>query len=164
MFRRPGLLLIVSLLLSLTSLMGCGSNTTTDTAVSPAASMAPSSLARTGSVTVGADAATYRSGDAIAVTLSNQSMKSILFPDHLTSCTVVLLQRQANASWESISLCTLMIVTRMHSLDAGHSLMVRLVAPPKQWMPVLYRVKLSYGTSQQSNQLITISSAVFHVQ
>src|SRR6266699_1443888 len=117
MFRRPGLLLIVCLLLSLTSLMGCGSNTTTGTAVSPAASMAPSSPARTGSVTVGADAAIYRSGDAMAVTLSNRSRQSILFPDHLTYCTVVLLQRQVNASWESISLCKLMIVTRMHSLD-----------------------------------------------
>src|SRR5437588_11687954 len=107
MFRRPGLPVIVCLLLVLTSLTGCGSNATTGTAVSPAASMTPSPPARTGSVTVDADAATFRAGDAIAVTLSNHSQHSILFPDHLTSCTVVLLQRQVNASWESISLCKL---------------------------------------------------------
>src|SRR5215472_13295526 len=98
MVRRPGLLLVVCLLLVLTPLTGCGSNTTTGTAVSPAASMAPSPPARTGSVTVGADAATYRAGDAIAVTLSNHSLQSILFPDHLTFCTAVLLQCQVNVS------------------------------------------------------------------
>jgi hypothetical protein len=112
---------------------------------------------------VSVDAPTYRTGDAIAVTLSNQSLQTILFPDHLTYCTVVLLQRQVNESWESINLCKLMIVTRMHSLEAGHSLTVKLVAPPNQWMPGLYRVKLSYGTSQQSSHLITIYSAVFRV-
>jgi len=114
---------------------------------------------------VGTDAPTYyRTGDAIDVTLSNQSLQTILYPDHLTYCTVVLLQRQVNESWESINLCTLMIVTRMHLLEAGHSLTVKLVAPPNQWMPGLYRVKLSYGMSQQSNHLITIYSAVFQVQ
>jgi len=113
---------------------------------------------------VGTDAPTYRTGDAISVTLSNQSLQTILFPDHLTYCTIVLLQRQEDESWESINLCKLMIMTRMHSLEAGHNLMVKLVAPPNQWMSGLYRVKLSYGTSQQSNHLITISSAVFQVQ
>jgi hypothetical protein len=100
-------------------------------------------------VTVGADAATFRTGDAIAVTLSNQSLQTILFPDHLTSCTVVLLQRQVNASWESISLCTLMMVTRMHALDTGHSLTVRLAAPSNQWLPGHHRVQLSYADAQQ---------------
>src|SRR5258706_9440903 len=163
MVRRPGLLLVVCLLLCLITLMGCGSNATTGTAVSPAASMAPSPPARIGSVTVGADAATFRTGDAIAVTLSNHSRQSILFLDHLTSCTVVLLQRQVNASWESISLCKLMIVTRMHALDAGHRLTVRLAAPSNQWLPGLYRVQLSYAASGQANHVVTVYSAVFQV-
>jgi hypothetical protein len=114
-------------------------------------------------VTVGADAATYRAGDAIAVTLSNHSQQSILFPDHLTFCTILLLQRQVNTSWESIALCTLMIVTRMHALDAGHSLTVRLAAPSNQWLPGLYRVKLGYTVSGQANHVATIYSAVFQV-
>ena len=163
MFRRPGLLLIVSLPLVSTSLVGCGYIATNGTAVPPTVTTASSPPASAGSVTVGTDAPTYRTGDAIDVTLSNQSLQTILFPDHLTYCTVVLLQRQVNESWESINLCKLMIMTRMHSLDAGQSLMVKLVAPPNQWMPGLYRVKLSYGTSQQSNHLITIYSAVFQV-
>ena len=164
MLRRPGLLLTVSLLLVSTSLVGCGSNATNSTAVPPTVTTASSPPASAGSVTVGADAPTYRTGDAITVTLSNQSLQTILFPDHLTYCTVVLLQRQVNESWESINLCKLMIVTRMHLLEAGHSLTVKLVAPPNQWMPGLYRVTLSYGMSQQSNHLITIYSAVFQVQ
>jgi hypothetical protein len=163
MLRRPGLLLTVSLLLISTSLVGCGYNATNGTAVPATVTTASSPPASTGSVTVGTDAPTYRTGDAIAVTLSNQSLQTILFPDHLSYCTVVLLQRQVNESWESINLCKLMIVTRMHSLDAGHNLTVKLVAPPNQWMPGLYSVKLSYGTSQQSNHLVTIYSAAFQV-
>jgi len=163
MFRRSGLLLTVCLLLILTSLTGCGYNVAHGTAASPAASMAPSPPARIGSVTVGADAATYRTGDTISVTLSNQSQQSILFPDHLTYCTVVLLQRQVNTSWESISLCKLMIVTRMHALDSGHSLTVRLAAPSNQWLSGLYHVKLSYATSEQASPVVTIYSAVFQI-
>lgn len=163
MLRRPGLLLMVYLLLVLAPLTGCGSNPTTGTAVSPAASVAPSPPARTGSVTVGTDAASYRTGDAIAVILGNQSRQTILFPDHLTFCTVVLLQRQVNASWESIALCQLMIVTRMHALDSGHSLTVRLAAPPNQWLPGLYRVKLGYTASGQANHVVTVYSADFQV-
>ena len=164
MLRRPGLLLTVSSLLISTSLVGCGYNATNGTTVPPTVTTASSSPASAGSVTVGTDAPSYRTGAAIAVTLSNQSLQTILFPDHLSNCTVVLLQRQVNESWESINLCKLMIVTKMHSLDAGHNLTVRLVAPPNQWMPGLYRVKLSYGNSLQSNHLITIYSAVFQVQ
>jgi len=163
MLCRLGLLLTVCLLLVSISLVGCGSNATNGTAVLPTVTTASSPPTSDGSVTVSVDAPTYRTGDAIAVTLSNQSLQTILFPDHLTYCTVVLLQRQVNESWESINLCKLMIVTRMHSLEAGHSLTVKLVAPPNQWMPGLYRVKLSYGTSQQSSHLITIYSAVFQV-
>jgi hypothetical protein len=182
MFRRLGLLLIVCLLLGVTSLAGCGTNETngtavpstvttassppasTGTAVPPTVTMASSPPASTGSVTLRVDAPTYRTGDAISVTLSNQSLQTILFPDHLTNCTVVLLQRQVNESWESNNVCKLMIVTRMHSLDAGHSLTVRLVAPSNQWVPGLYRAKLSYRASQQSSYLITIYSVVFQVQ
>jgi hypothetical protein len=164
MLHRPGLLLTVSLLLVSTSLVGCGSNATKGKVVPPTVTTESSPPASAGSVTVDVVAPIYRTGDAIAVTLSNQSLLTILFPDHLTYCTVVLLQRQVDESWESINLCKLMIVTRMHSLEAGHSLMVKLVAPPNQWKPGLYRVKLSYGTSLQSNHLITIYSAVFQVQ
>ena len=164
MLRRPGLLLIVGLLLISITLAGCGYNATNGKVVSPTVTTASSPPASAGSVTVGTDEPTYKIGDAIAVTLSNQSLQTILFLDHLTNCSVVLLQRQMNESWESINLCKLMMVTRIHLLDAGHSLTVKLVAPSNQWMPGLYRVKLSYGTSLQSNHLVTIYSAVFQVQ
>jgi hypothetical protein len=164
MLRRPGLLLTVSLLLISTPLVGCGYNATNGKAVPPTVTTASSSPASTGPVTVGTDTPIYRTGDAIAVTLSNQSLQTILFPDHQSSCTVVLLQRQVNESWESINLCKLMIVTMMHSLDAGYRLKVKLVALPNQWMPGLYRVKLSYSNSLQSNHLVIIFSAVFQVQ
>jgi predicted small secreted protein len=182
MFRRLGLLFIAFVLLVLISLAGCGHNTTTGvtvlptvttassppasigTSVSPPVTTASSPPASTGSVKVGTDTPSYRTGDAITVTLSNQSIQTILFPDHLTYCTIVLLQRQVNESWESINLCRMMIVTRMHSLVAGHSLTVKLVAPSNQWIPGLYRAKLSYSASQHSHHLITIYSAAFKIQ
>lgn len=159
MIRRYRLLPIACLLLVL--LGGCGHNATQGTSVPPTATAKPSTPA--GSVTVHVDALSYRANDAISVTLSNQSNQTIQFPDHLTNCTIVLLQRQVNESWESVNLCRLMIVTWMHSLDAGHSFTVKLVAPPNQWMTGLYRASLSYRMSHDAGRPTAISSAVFQV-
>ena len=55
-----------------------------------------------GSVTLRVDASSYRTSDTITATLSNQSNQTIQFPDHLTNCTVILLQRQGSSGWESV--------------------------------------------------------------
>ncbi len=181
MLRRLTLLLIACLLLVSTSLAGCRTNATNDTAVpstvttasspptgtgtavSPTVMTEPSHPAETGFVTLRTDALSYRSSDTISVTVSNQRSQTIHFLDHRTNCTVVLLQRNVNGSWESLNLCKLMIVTRVHTLEPGQSLLVKLIAPANQWLPGLYRINLSYEASQDSSYMITIYSAVFHV-
>jgi hypothetical protein len=182
MICRRRLFLIVFFLLALTSLVGCGHNTTTGATVSPTVmttssppasngaavlptvTTKPSHPAETGFVTLHTDAPSYKAGDTISVTVSNQREQTIQFLDHLTNCTVVLLQREVNGSWESLNLCKLMIVTRVHILEPGQSLQVKLIAPANQWPPGLYRISLSYDASQDSSNMITIYSAVFQIQ
>lgn len=134
----------------------------------PTATNAPSHTVTTGPVTVYADARSYRTGDTISVTLNNRSTQTIFFPDHLTYCSIVLLQRQvgqprANGRWLAVNPCRLEIATRMHALAAGQSLVVRLVAPPNGWLAGLYRVTLSYRTSNAGALATTIASGVFQL-
>jgi hypothetical protein len=185
MLRIHRLLSIFSALTALVLLAGCGSNTTSNqTGLStstpePSSSAAtrPSSTtignstaaAGTGPVTLHVDAQYYRKGDTISVTLNNQSDQTIYFPDHLTNCTVILLQRlkvQPVAGDDVqgiIDSCRLAIATRLHSLGAGQRLVVRLVASPSGWVPGLYRATLSYRTSLDADSSTTISSVVFTV-
>src|SRR5579859_6823967 len=113
-----------------------------------------------GAVTLQVSALSYPAGAPLVVTLSNQSSLPIVFPDHLTQCSVMLLQHQVNGSWETIDICRSMIVTREHSLNAGQSLTVQLAAPNGQWAPGLYRFTLSYGAAAAQ---ATIFSAEFQV-
>jgi hypothetical protein len=163
MIRGRGLLLIVCILLALTMLEGCGHNATTGASVAPTMTAEPSRPAGSGFVTLRTDASTYRTSDAISVTVSNQRAQTIQFLDHLTDCTVVLMQRNVNGSWESINLCKLMIVTRVHTLEPGQSLAVKLVAPANQWLPGLYRISFSYDASQDSSYMITVLTATFQI-
>ncbi|HEY6407440.1 MAG TPA: hypothetical protein VIY29_08230 [Ktedonobacteraceae bacterium] len=189
MICRRRLLLMVCMLLALTMLEGCGHITTTGATVAPTITAEPPHPVGTGSVTLQAsatvaptvtvelshpagsgfvtlrtDAPSYRTSDAITVTVSNQRAQTIQFLDHLTNCTVVLLQHNVNGSWESLNLCKLMIVTRVHTLEPGQSLMVKLIAPANQWLPGLYRVSLSYEVPQDSSYALTIYSAIFQIQ
>jgi hypothetical protein len=114
-----------------------------------------------GSVKLLIDAPVHLPGDTISLTVINSSDQSIFFPDHLTNCTVILLQ-ELGPSPQTVNLCKLMTPTGFYSLDVGQNLAVRLVAPPHGWMPGLYVAALSYGTSLSSLQT-TISSEEFQV-
>jgi hypothetical protein len=120
-------------------------------------------------VTLRVDAHYYQKGDTITVTLSNQSNHTIYFPDHLTNCTVILLQQlkvQPLAGDDVQGIfdpCRLAIATRIHSQGAGQRLVVKLVASSSGWVPGFYRASLSYRTSLDAGLSTTISSAVFTV-
>jgi hypothetical protein len=179
------LLIIFCVLTALALLAGCGSNTTanqtgqststpepssSDAAKpSPTISVNSTAAARTGPVTLYVDARYYRESDTISVTLSNQSDQTIYFPDHLTNCTVILLQRlkvqpvagdDVQVIFDS---CRLAIATRIHSLGAGQRLVVRLVASLNGWAPGFYHATLSYRTSLDAGSSTSISSEVFTV-
>ncbi len=177
------LLISFGALICLALLAGCGSNTVTNqnglststpdhsssAAVKPSPTTNPTSVARTGPVTLYTDASNYGTSDTIIVTLSNQSNQAIYFPDHLTNCTVILLQRlkvqpRTGDDVQGIyNPCRLAIATRIHTLGAGQRLDVRLVASPAGWAPGIYRASLTYRTSPGAGPSTTISSAAFRV-
>ena len=171
------LVVIFGTLTVLTLLAGCGPSTTIGTNSLPIAvtvvvtrssvTNGPTNTVRTGPVTLHTNAAVYRTGDTIFIKLSNQSTRTIYFPDHLTNCTVILLQRQpiqaVSRSLQPVNLCRLEIVTRMHALGAGQSLVVRLIAPLRGWPPGGYIATLSYRTSTSAARVRMTISTGFRV-
>lgn len=188
--RSYQLLVVFATMTVLLLLTGCGSSAATGatglstigTAYPPATAVAKPSRSvtsvstsggSTGPVTLHLDASSYRTSDTISLTLSNQSSQTIYFPDHLTNCTVILLQRQkfqpvvvppeSENGQAGINPCRHGMSTRMHSLAAEQSLVVKLVASFNGWVPGLYFATLNYSTSLTSDPPKTISSAVFQV-
>lgn len=177
------LLIIFGALMCLALFAGCGSNTVTNqnglsmstpdhsssAAVKPSPTTNATSVARTGPITLYTDASNYGTSDTIIVTLSNQSNQTIYFPDHLTNCTVILLQRPkvqprtGDGVQGIVNPCRLAIATRIHTLGAGQRLDVRLVAPSGGWAPGIYHASLTYRTSPDAGPSTTISSAAFTV-
>src|SRR5258708_1288165 len=174
MMRIHRLFLIAGVIMIAAQLTGCGQNGSTGGGTdatptpanvpSPTVTNTPLPTASTGPVTLRVGATTYHTTDTISVTLSNQSTRAIYFPDHLTNCTVILLQPQVNGGWHNINVCKLMILTSLHKLEAGKSLTVDLTSRSSLWPVGLYRATLRYGTSQTFGGLTTILySAGFQV-
>jgi hypothetical protein len=174
MMRIHRLFLIAGVIMIAAQLTGCGQNGSTGGGTnatptpanvpSPTVTNTPLPTASTGPVTLRAGATIYHATDTISVTLSNQSTRAIYFPDHLTNCTVILLQHQVNGDWQNINVCKLMILTSLHKLEAGKSLTVDLTSPSSLWPVGLYRATLRYGTSQTFGGLTTtLYSAGFQV-
>ena len=174
MMRIHRVFLIAGVIMITALLTGCGQNGSTGggTNATPAPTNVPSPTvtntplptASAGPVTLRVGATTYHPTDTISVTLSNQSTRVISFPDHLTNCTVILLQHQVNGNWQNINVCKLMTLTALHKLEAGRSLTIDLTSPSSPWAVGLYRATLRYGTSQTFGGLATtLSSAEFQV-
>ncbi|HEY6540271.1 MAG TPA: hypothetical protein VIZ18_05005 [Ktedonobacteraceae bacterium] len=125
---------------------------------------APAQL--TGKVTVQLATIPQQVSDSMVLTINNQTNQQILFSDHLTECTVLLLQVQSPASsgtWQAVAPCKLMIATRLHALEAGKTLSITLTPPGSQWIPGLYRALLSYVPSGADHTLRTVFSPSFQV-
>jgi hypothetical protein len=157
------LLMPLSAIVALTVLASCGpystnsstGSTTPATAVvksstpikkpipTPRATPTPHpSSHRTGPVTLNASASVYQPGATIVLILNNQSGQTIHFPNHLTECTVVLLQHLVNGTWVPVAPCRLGILTAFLSLGSGQELVVRLAAPRA---PGTYQGVLTYS-------------------
>ncbi|MHB8600546.1 MAG: hypothetical protein ACYDER_27535 [Ktedonobacteraceae bacterium] len=95
-------------------------------------------------VTLQVGATGYERGSSISVTIQNRSGQTIYFADHRTNCTVLLLERQVNNSWEPIALCKLMLATRIHSLKTGETNTVTIVTTA-QWSTGHYHARLDYS-------------------
>jgi hypothetical protein len=169
-------LLIIGIVTAVALCAGCGPYSPTGSNALPLATAKPSPITirprptatrgvthpvPNGSVKLLIDAPVHLPGDTISVTVINSSDQAIFFPNHLTNCTVILLQ-ELGPSPQTVNLCKLMTPTGFYALDVGQNLAVSLVAPPHGWMPGLYVAALSYSTSLRSLQT-TISSEEFQV-
>lgn len=173
--RLSGLLGVLFILLLFTgcgptiSTGGNGLPTTTPTKVASVFASTSTPTTRAGSVALHTDRSLYRANDTISITLNNQKDQTIYFPDHLTNCTVILLQRQkaqpqtGDNGQTGINPCLLASATRMHSLSSGQRLVVQLVAPKSGWPAGLYSATLSYHTASAAGSPTTVSSAAFVV-
>lgn len=127
-------------------------------------STAPTQL--TGKVTVQLATIPQQVTDSMMFIIDNQTNQQILFSDHLSECTVLLLQVQAPASsgtWQAVAPCKLMTATRLHTLEAGKTLTITLKPPASQWTPGLYRALLSYIPAGAGHTLRTVFSSSFQV-
>ena len=99
-------------------------------------------------------------------TINNQTNQEIVFSDHLSECTVLLLQVQSPANsglWQPVAPCKLMTVTRLHSLKAGQTLTVTLKAPGNQWPTGLYRALLTYAITGANQKLQAVYSPTIQI-
>ena len=182
---RMKISLLLSLCLGVVLLAGCGyngavgSNTGQKAAtfpptgtsvpritpgIHPTPTTAPAHTPTSGSgkVVVQIAALTYQPGATINITIINRTSQRILFSDHQSQCSVVLLQHQTALSWESVDSCKLMIVTRMHQLATGASQTVVLRAPSQAGT---YRLVFRYNTGPgvSPGAFATAFSALFQV-
>ncbi|GAC1380685.1 MAG: hypothetical protein NVSMB33_06930 [Ktedonobacteraceae bacterium] len=160
MIRRHQLVLIITMSMTVILLAGCGLDSSTSGTDEPS----PTPTATTGPVTLHVGLASYHPNDTIEVTLSNAGTSTIYFPDHMTNCTTIQLRRQVNRGWEVINKCLLKIATHWHALDAGQSLIVKLVPLAGHlWVIGLYQATLSYKTSLEPGPLVLIYSTGFQI-
>jgi hypothetical protein len=127
---------------------------------------APAQL--TGKVILQIDMIPQHASNSMVLTLNNQTNQEILFSDHLTECTVLLLQVQpqspaSSGTWQAVAPCKLMILTRLHSLTSGKTLTITLIPPGGQWAPGLYHALLSYLPGGADHKLQTVFSPSFQV-
>jgi hypothetical protein len=127
---------------------------------------APAQL--TGKVTLQIDTIPHNASASMVLTLNNQTNQQILFSDHLTECTVLVLQVQpqpptSSGIWQAVAPCKLMTATRLHSLANGKILTITLIPPGGQWTPGLYQALLSYIPGGTDHKLQTVFSPSFQV-
>lgn len=127
---------------------------------------APAQL--TGKVTLQINTLPQHANASMVLLLNNQTNQEILFSDHLTECTVLLLQVQpqspaSSGTWQTVAPCKLMIVTRLHSLANGKTLTIALIPPGGQWAPGTYRALLSYIPGGADHQPQTVFSPSFQI-
>src|ERR1700730_7621009 len=116
MVRRCRLIILIGVSLALLMVLAsCGQNSQ-GTSGSPADSsgtpvqLSPTSIRSTGGVVLHVDAVPQQGSHTISFTLANQTNQAILFPDHLTECSVILLQLLAqgvgNGQWQAVAPCS----------------------------------------------------------
>jgi hypothetical protein len=173
MLRRYRLMILIGTSLALfLTLAGCGLNNR-GTADSPADSagtvlpISPQSNASvlTDEVLLRVDGLPPSGSNPISITLLNRSNQTLVFPDHLTACSTILLQEMppggSSGQWQEVAPCRRAIQTRLHTLAPGKHLTVTLTPPGEQWERGIYRAALTYALSAARSTSKTVFSSSF---
>lgn len=166
------IILIGASLAILMILASCGQNISGSSNSSAISTVTPSQLSPTPTnIVSSAGEVTLRLASVtpytISTILTNKSNQTIFFSDHLTECTVILLQLlpqgTSSKQWQAVAPCSKEILTRTHTLAPGKDLTVALSAPGGQWVPGLYRAMLTYYLSGARATSRTIFSPSFQM-
>ena len=128
--------------------------------------MTPSATAAQlrGAVTLHLNNVPQHVSSSITVTILNQTNQTMLFPDHLTNCSVILLQMEPlipGSPWQIVAPCRSERMTLLHTLAPGKFLFVTLTPPYGQWLSGFYRAQLSYVLSGANHQPGTVFTSTF---
>ena len=140
-FQRRLLLVSIAMVFLLA---GCGHNAGSGSGNGGSPTPSPTEGPPTLPVTLQVGATSYAPGSTISVTIKNQSGQTVYFADHRTNCTVLLVERQVSDSWVPVAPCKLMILTRIHSLNAGAVSEVTIITT-NQWPTGNYHARLDYS-------------------
>lgn len=125
----------------------------------PAATLPPlpGATVTPGQLLVTTSRATYRTCDPIQVVIANGLNQTVYAADHQTACTVVTLQEQVGAGWQSIGECKLETPTGLHAIAQGTAVAQTLTpgfgsvgGAGRGWPAGTYRVAFAYSTALES--------------
>lgn len=140
--RWYGALILVA---ALALLAACGGGTTSH----PISGV----TATTGPVTITTNLATYTTGDAVGVTVTNASKSNYYAKDGKSGCTIVQVQRY-NAStgvWDSVDPCMGSQQTQVYLIAKGSAVPYTLAptssSDVNSWDTGTFRISVSYSTN-----------------
>lgn len=120
-------------------------------------------------VSVSLDSDRYFKGQAINVTIDNNTARAIRTFDHQTNCSIVTVQRLQDGNWVNVGECPLASPTRPVKIASRESVAVKLPAAPftGDFEPGVYRVEFSYEELDASEQNVVrrvkLHSAQFRI-
>jgi len=122
-----------------------------------------------GSVMVKPNRSSYTVDDRISATINNDTNQNIQTADHLSYCTILLLQRQMGDAWVNVAPCLLLSPTRLVTISAKQSVQVTLLSGlfGRQLDPGTYRVEFTFmfvdGGGRPFGSSMVVDSATFTV-
>ena len=112
----------------------------------------PSGNPQGAGVTVRANRSTYGVGDSIDITIHNGLAFTITPNGGHTSCTPIILERSANASWQSLGDCLTDPPTQILEISPGASVVIQVKPSTSRgtsgpWQTGTYRATVEYVNS-----------------
>jgi hypothetical protein len=126
--------------------------------------------ATTGPVTITTNLATYTTGDAVGVTVTNASKSDYYAKDGASACTIVQLERYNTGSgaWDKVDTCNGSQQVQVYVIAKGSAVPYTLAptsaSDVNSWEAGTYRIAVSYSTNADgATQAVEAHSAAFTI-